>query len=225
MAAHRRDPLDARQVHVLERGRRVRHVRSRHPQHRRLEGVEALLRDAGRELGVLRATDMPEVEVILVEDPEPAGPCGAKGVGEIGLVPTAVGGSAIRRWEPAAYDSATNTHPWDDALSRINRVRADGRFIAILWHQGESDANAAQAPLYDARLRVLIDRMRAAGAVINVNLKSGTNQLHGSAFEFFRNDALDARNFFDGIPNEIMEAARVDGANAVQVFLNVVLLL
>ena len=42
-----------------------------------------------RELGVLRARDMPEVEVILVEDPEPEGPFGAKGVGEIGLVPTA----------------------------------------------------------------------------------------------------------------------------------------
>ena len=42
-----------------------------------------------RELGVLRAQDMPEVEVILVEDPEPEGPFGAKGVGEIGLVPTA----------------------------------------------------------------------------------------------------------------------------------------
>jgi len=42
-----------------------------------------------RELGVLRARDMPEIEVILVEDPEPEGPFGAKGVGEIGLVPTA----------------------------------------------------------------------------------------------------------------------------------------
>ncbi len=42
-----------------------------------------------RELGVLRARDMPRVDVILVEDPEPEGPCGAKGVGEIGLVPTA----------------------------------------------------------------------------------------------------------------------------------------
>ncbi len=42
-----------------------------------------------RDLGVLRARDMPEVEVILVEDPEPEGPFGAKGVGEIGLVPTA----------------------------------------------------------------------------------------------------------------------------------------
>jgi selenium-dependent xanthine dehydrogenase len=42
-----------------------------------------------REIGVLRARDMPEIEVILVEDPEPEGPMGAKGVGEIGLVPTA----------------------------------------------------------------------------------------------------------------------------------------
>jgi xanthine dehydrogenase molybdenum-binding subunit len=32
---------------------------------------------------------MPEVDVILVEDHEPEGPFGAKGVGEIGLVPTA----------------------------------------------------------------------------------------------------------------------------------------
>jgi xanthine dehydrogenase molybdenum-binding subunit len=42
-----------------------------------------------REIGVLRARDMPAVEVVIVEDPEPEGPFGAKGVGEIGLVPTA----------------------------------------------------------------------------------------------------------------------------------------
>ncbi len=41
------------------------------------------------QLGALRAKDMPEVETILVEAPEPEGPFGAKGVGEIGLVPTA----------------------------------------------------------------------------------------------------------------------------------------
>jgi len=42
-----------------------------------------------RDIGVLRARDMPEVDVILVEEHEPEGPYGAKGVGEIGLVPTA----------------------------------------------------------------------------------------------------------------------------------------
>jgi hypothetical protein len=36
-----------------------------------------------------------------------------------------------------------------------------------------------------------------SGGVVNMVTKSGTNQLHGSAFEFLRNSDLDARNFFD----------------------------
>ena len=36
-----------------------------------------------------------------------------------------------------------------------------------------------------------------SGAVINVVSKSGSNNLHGSLFEFVRNDVFDARNFFD----------------------------
>ena len=37
----------------------------------------------------------------------------------------------------------------------------------------------------------------SGGAVVNVITRSGSNQIHGSVFEFFRNDALDARQFFD----------------------------
>src|SRR5262249_30638359 len=35
-----------------------------------------------------------------------------------------------------------------------------------------------------------------AGGIVNVVTKSGANQVHGSGFEFLRNTALDARNFF-----------------------------
>ena len=38
---------------------------------------------------------------------------------------------------------------------------------------------------------------RGAGAVINITSKSGSNQFHGSLFEFLRNSALDAKNYFD----------------------------
>jgi hypothetical protein len=38
---------------------------------------------------------------------------------------------------------------------------------------------------------------RNTGSVVNLVTKSGSNRLHGSAYEFFRNDALDARNFFN----------------------------
>jgi hypothetical protein len=38
---------------------------------------------------------------------------------------------------------------------------------------------------------------RAGGAVIVINTKSGGNEVHGSVFEFLRNSALDAKNFFD----------------------------
>jgi xanthine dehydrogenase molybdenum-binding subunit len=82
-----------------------------------------------REIGVLRARDMPEVEVILVEDPEPEGPMGAKGVGEIGLVPTAaaVAGAleafdGIRRYRLPMRDS-----PAAQAMSVGRRRRVGDR--------------------------------------------------------------------------------------------------
>jgi hypothetical protein len=36
-----------------------------------------------------------------------------------------------------------------------------------------------------------------SGAVVNIVTRSGTNEFHGEAFEFLRNEALDARNFFE----------------------------
>jgi hypothetical protein len=80
---------------------------------------------------------------------------------DIYLVPCAVGGTRIDLWQPGAYDSATHTHPYDDALRRIQLAAQTAPITAILWHQGESDANPALLPGYAAKLTALIDRFRS----------------------------------------------------------------
>ena len=53
-----------------------------------------------RSLGIIRPKDMPPVDVILVESAEPNSPYGIKGVGEIGLVPTAGAvAAAVRNYD------------------------------------------------------------------------------------------------------------------------------
>jgi len=44
---------------------------------------------------------------------------------------------------------------------------------------------------------------RNGGGTVNLVIKSGSNNLHGSAFEFLRNSALDAKNFFDSPTEKI----------------------
>jgi len=83
------------------------------------EGGEIQMKDINA-CGVLRAHDMPEVEVIFVEAPDPECPFGAKGVGEIGLVPTAgaVAGALYafdkkRRFTLPMKDAPASRAIWD----------------------------------------------------------------------------------------------------------------
>jgi Carboxypeptidase regulatory-like domain/TonB dependent receptor len=71
----------------------------------------------------------------------------------------------------------------------INQAGVFGTPSAILPIDSISDMNVLSnfEPEYG----------RNGGAVVNIVTKSGSNALHGDFFEYFRNDALDARNYFD----------------------------
>jgi len=71
----------------------------------------------------------------------------------------------------------------------INQAGVFGTPSAILPIDAISDMNVLSnfEPEYG----------RNGGAIVNIVTKSGTNSFHGDLFEYFRNDALDARNYFD----------------------------
>ena len=94
----------------------------------------------------------------------------------------------------------------------MNGARADSSDVVIdgFSDQSPRDAGAqVQVPL-DALQEFKLQTSgysaeygRLAGGVTNMVLKSGGNQLHGTMFEFLRNDALDARNFFSASNAEL----------------------
>ena len=75
--------------------------------------------------GIIPAKGMPEVECIFIEEPQPEGPYGAKGVGEVGLVPTAAAVAAALH----AFDGVwRNRLPMkDSAAARAAHPRAARR--------------------------------------------------------------------------------------------------
>jgi hypothetical protein len=78
-------------------------------------------------------------------------------------------------------------------LSAINEAGVFGTPATIL--PVEAIAEAAILSNFEAEYG------RNSGAVVNIVTKSGTNDFHGSVFYFLRNDALDARNFFNTRPD------------------------
>jgi hypothetical protein len=75
-------------------------------------------------------------------------------------------------------------------LDGITNVGADN-VITFVPSIDATQEFKVQTNTYDAEFG------RSAGGIVNVTIKSGTNQLHGSLFDFLRNDALDANNFFN----------------------------
>lgn len=79
---------------------------------------------------------------------------------KIGLIPCAVGGTAIESWVPGGYDKATNTHPYDDASIRIKEAMKSGVIKGVIWHQGEANSSLEKSKIYLTQLAELITRIR-----------------------------------------------------------------
>ena len=88
----------------------------------------------------------------------------------------------------------------------------DGSDISTFWDHGTGSGATGNSLGIDsigefqALTNTYSTQYGGSGAVVNATTKSGTNQFHGTVYEFLRNSALDARNFFD--PPKIPEFRR-----------------
>lgn len=79
----------------------------------------------------------------------------------IGLIPCAVGGTSIDKWQAGAYDEATQTYPYDEAIARIKLAMKKGVVKGMLWHQGEGNASTKSSQGYTDKLAKLTAEIRA----------------------------------------------------------------
>src|SRR5215471_14058255 len=109
----------------------------------------------------------------------------------------------------SALNKSTNGTPREGAFnvnglrSTFNNFLIDGLDNNAYGTSNQGFSNQVMQPPPDAvgEFRVVTNNQsaeygRAAGATVNVNYRSGTNQFHGDAWEFFRDTALNAETYF-----------------------------
>jgi Carboxypeptidase regulatory-like domain/TonB dependent receptor-like, beta-barrel len=104
----------------------------------------------------------------------------------------------------AVRSSQVDTEAGQGTNINGTRMNFNGFLLDGMTNKGLSGGTyATPPPDFVAEFRIQTNNFDAqysnsAGSITDVSTKSGTNDWHGDAFEFFRNDKLDARNFFDG---------------------------
>jgi hypothetical protein len=108
--------------------------------------------------------------------------------------------SSGQRPDDRRQTSSFSVHGHDDILNNelIDGTDNNERIIGTIGVKPSIDAIQEVSVLTD---NYLPDGGRTPGAVVNIITKQGTNHFHGSLFEFFQNNAMNARNPFDPTPN------------------------
>ena len=108
-----------------------------------------------------------------------------------------IDGAGSLAWRASASFSAMGQRPRDNnyMLDGVDNNETWLQTVVIFPSVDALDEFKLQTSTYSAEFG------RSLGGVVNLQLKSGTNQFHGSVFEFARNDAFDANNWFDNRAN------------------------
>lgn len=83
--------------------------------------------------------------------------------------------------------------------SDSNNLTVDGAFNLVAGSNGSLMNNVSADFIQEVKIQTSnfsAEYGRMSGPAFNIVTKNGTNDFHGGVFEYFRNDALDARNFF-----------------------------
>lgn len=126
----------------------------------------------------------------------------------IGLVPCAVGGTSIEKWTPGAYDKATHTHPYDDAVKRIALAMKYGTIKGVIWHQGEANSSPEKAAVYLEQLAALIERVRTLTG--NPNLPFVAGELG-----YYKNEYQNINAALKSLPQKVKQTAVVSAEGLV----------
>ena len=104
-----------------------------------------------------------------------------------------IDGAGSLAWRASASFSANGQRPRDNnyMLDGVDNNETWLQTVVLFPSVDALDEFKLQTSTYSAEFG------RSLGGVVNLQIKSGTNTLHGSGFEFLRNDAFDANNFFN----------------------------
>ncbi|MBI2687733.1 MAG: TonB-dependent receptor [Acidobacteria bacterium] len=115
-----------------------------------------------------------------------------------GVTPLASFGAGVVGARGAAQSAGANNFLANGGMTGSNEILLDGIPITVCC-QGQP----ALIPTIDTTEEFKVQTNtspaefgRTSGGILNIVTKSGTNRFHGTAYEFFRNEKLDAANFF-----------------------------